>query len=184
MKKSNLNKIIFKYKAKKLVLDLIYLGIVFIFAYFYNKLFEALSFILIYTIIRCEFSKQVHGTDFTKSAHKGIKYCRIITFIVQIISIIFIINIDLSKYINIILAMSLGILNFFAKDYLQYKMYKMVFYKGMKESEIPKEIQGIEYVIIHNYYVKRDKLDKIAFELGYSVDNIKKIKSKIVKRYS
>ena len=43
---------------------------------------------------------------------------------------------------------------------------------------------GIEYDIILQYYVKRYKLDKIAINLNYSVDNIKKLKAKIIKRYS
>ena len=139
---------------------------------------------LTYSVIRNEFTKAVHGSDFTTSAHKGIVLCRIITTIVQLISIIFLVKVDISKYINIWLAGCLGIINFFAKDYLEYKIKKTKFYKGMLAEDIPKDLVGIEYEIIYRYYVKRYKLDKIAYDLQYSYDNVYKIKAKILKRYS
>ena len=179
-----MNKAIFKFRLKNTLISLLYLLIVFIFAFISDKIYEIFTFILTYTIIRCEFTKAIHGSDFTKSAYKGIVYCRIITFVIQIISIIFIINIDISKYINLILAFILGIINFLGKDYLEYKLNKVVFYKGMKVDELPKDLKGIEYDIIYQYYIKRYKLDKIAINLNYSVDNIKKLKAKIIKRYS
>ena len=186
MKQNNksLKRVLFEFRFKNIILNVLFLLIVFTFAYLYDKWFESIIYILTYTIIRSEFTKAIHGTDFTKSSYKGIKYCRYITFIVQVISIIFIITIDISKYINLLLAFILGIINFFAKDYLQYKMYKVVFFKGMRVDELPKDLKGIEYDIMYQYYVKRYKLDKIAISVGYSVDNIKKLKSKVIKRYS
>lgn len=59
-----------------------------------------------------------------------------------------------------------------------------VFFKGMTKEELPKNLRGIEYQIMYQYYVKRDKLDKIAMNLGYSTSNIKCLKSHIMKRYS
>ena len=99
-------------------------------------------------------------------------------------TIIFIIKVAISRYVNLILAFVLGIINFLGKDYLEYKINKVIFYKGMKVDDLPKDLKGIEYDIILQYYVKRYKLDKIAFNLNYSVDNIKKLKAKIIKRYS
>jgi hypothetical protein len=77
----------------------------------------------------------------------------------------------------------LGIINFLAKDYLEHKVNKIKFYKGMLAEDIPSDLVGIEYEIILQYYVKRYKLDKIAYNLSYSVESIKKIKAKIIKRY-
>ena len=179
-----MKKAIFKFKLKNTLISLLYLIVVFIFAFINNKLYECFAFIFTYTIIRCEFTKAIHGSDFTKSAYKGIVYCRIITFVIQIISIIFIIKIDISKYVNLILAFILGVINFLGKDYLEYKLNKVVFYKGMKVDDLPKDLKGIEYDIILQYYVKRYKLDKIAINLNYSVDKIKKLKAKTIKRYS
>lgn len=183
-KNKSLKRRLFELRLKNTILNLLFLVVVFTFAYLFNKWFEAFVYILTYTIIRSEFTKALHGSDFTASSHKGIKYCRYITFIVQIISIIFIITIDISKYVNLLLAFVLGVINFFAKDYLQYKLCKTVFFKGMEYKDIPSDLAGIEYKIIEQYYIKRYKLDKIAINLGYSVDNIKKLKSKIIKRYS
>ena len=180
-----MKKILFKFRLKNILLDLMFYSIIFTLAYLFDKWFEMLVYVLAYTLIRNEFTKQVHGKDFTESYSKGIKYCRYITFSIQLISLIFIINVDLSKYINLILAFILGIINFFAKDYLEfYVTTKIVFYKGMTEDDIPKDLVGIEKEIVLQYYIKRYKLDKIAFNVGYSVDNVKKLKAKIIKKYS
>lgn len=181
-KNFNVNNLIFKFRLKNTLLDIFNLAIILLIAFIFDKLFESIIFITTYTIIRNEFLKAVHGDDFTDSASKSIVYCRIITFIVQVVSLIFLVKFDISKYINIIFAFLLGVVNFFAKDYLEYKIKKITFYKGMKE--IPPEIKGIEYDIMYQYYVKRYKLDKIAMNVGYSVESVKKIKSKILKRYS
>lgn len=180
-----MNKIILKFRIKNLLLDFVYYAIVFLFAWLFDKVLEISCFILTYTLIRNEFSKAIHGKDFTESSYKGIVYCRYITFCIQLISLVFLITIDLSKYINLILAFILGIINFFAKDYLEYVIAtKVVFYKGMKAHELPKDLAGIEYDIMYYYYVERYKLDKIALCVNYSVDNVKKLKAKIIKRYS
>ena len=181
-KKKNLNNIIKAYQRKNLLFSLLHLLLVLIVAFISDKLLEFLVFMVTYTIIRSEFTKAIHGSDFTESAHKV--YCRIITTIVQLLSIIFLVKIDTSKYINLGLAFILGVINFLAKDYLEHKVKKCKFYKGMLAEDIPKELVGIEYEVIYQYYVLRYKLDKIAYNLNYSADNIYKIKAKIIKRYS
>lgn len=183
-KKKNLNSIILKYRIKNLILSLLHLILVLIVAFISDKLIEFLTFMITYTIIRDEFTKAVHGSDFTTSASKGIVLCRIITTCVQLISIIFLVKVDISKYINIWLAGCLGVINFFAKDYLDYRIKKTKFYKGMLAEDIPDDLVGIEYEIIYQYYVLRYKLDKIGYNLNYSSDNIYKIKAKVIKRYS
>lgn len=183
-KNKNLNSIIRRYRTKNLIISLLYLLGVLIVAFISDKLIEFITFMFTYTLIRSEFTKAIHGSDFTKSAHKGIVYCRFITTIVQLTSIIFLVKVDISKYLNLLLAVLLGVINFLAKDYLEHRIKKIRFYKGMAEEDIPKELSGIEYHIIYQYYVKRFKIQKIAFNLNYSYDNIYKIKAKVVKRYS
>lgn len=183
MKHKSLKTIILENRIKNLVISLLHLICVLIVAFIFDKLIEFLTFMVTYTVIRNEFTKAIHGSDFTTSSHKGIVLCRIITTVIQLISIIFLIKVDISKFINILLAGALGVVNFFSKDYLEYKIKKISFYKGMLAEDIPKELVGIEYEIILQYYVKRYKLDKIDINLHYSVDNIKKIKANILKRY-
>ena len=66
------------------------------------------------------------------------------------------------------------------KNVIEYKVKKTKFYKGMLAENIPKDLVGIEYEIIYQYYVLRYKLDKIGYNLNYSSDNIYKIKAKIL----
>lgn len=183
-KKKSLNRIILETRIKNIALSCAYLLFVLVVAFVFDKFAEFLIFMLTYSTIRAEFSKQIHGSDFTDSATKGIKYCRIITTIVQLISILFLIKINLSKYANISLAVGLGILNFLAKDYLEHIRNKVIFYKGMKECELPKDLVGIEREVMCQYYVKRYQLGKIAINLGYSIENIKRIKKKVALFYS
>ena len=100
-KKKNLNSIIRTYRIKNLLFSLAHLLVVLIVAFISDKLIEFLTFMLAYSFIRNEFTKAVHGSDFTTSAHKGIVYCRIITTIVQLVSIAILVKVDISKYINI-----------------------------------------------------------------------------------
>lgn len=183
-KKKNLNKIILKYRLKNLAISLLHLLVVLVVAYISDKLIEFLTFMVTYSFIRNDFNKAIHGSDFTNSAHRGIVLCRIITTIVQLISIIFLIKIDISKYFNILTGVLLGIINFFAKDYLELTIKKAKFYKGMLAKDIPKELVGIEYEVIYQYYVMRYKLDKIAINLCYSYDYVHHLKANIIKRYS
>lgn len=157
---SNLDKIILRNKIRDISFTTIYLLIVFAFAYLSNKWFEMLIFILAYTLIRFEFSKAIHGTDFTSSSYKGIIYCRYITFIVQILSLIFIKNINISKYINLILAFILGIINFFAKDYLEYIVLVKHYESKIKEFNTrPLESLSIEEMKRLMPSVKYDRLE-------------------------
>lgn len=183
-KKKSLTRIIIEERIKNTTYDVLFLIIIFALSWVFNKWMEMFIYIFGYTFIRLEFTKAVHGADFTDSAYKGIKYCRYITFIVQLISLVFIVSINISRYFNIILAIVLGVINFLAKDYLEYKIKKIKFYKGMKAEDFPDDLVGIEYDIMYKYYVKREKLDKIAFEVHYTVDNVKKIKRKILDKYS
>ena len=179
----SLNRIIFETRLKNVILDLAFYLIVFIFAWLFGKWLEITCYVVTYTVIRGEFTKAVHGKDFTDTHFKGIKYCRYITLGVQIVSVIFLISISLSKYINILLAVVLGVINYFAKDYIETRLRKVVFYKGMAPEELPKDLCGTQYQIMYQYYVEQYKLDKIAYNTNYSVDNVKKIKSKIIKKY-
>lgn len=179
-----LNSIIFKNNFKDFIYDFGTYLIIFILAIIFDKWLEMLMYIVTYTIIRMEFTKAIHGKDFTNSYSKGIVYCRIITLVVQIISLFFLIKVNISRYGNMILALVLGVINFFAKDYLEYKIKRLVFFKGMSKEQLPKDLLGIEYEIMYEYYVKRNKLEYIAHKVHYSLSNVKQLKATILKRYS
>lgn len=156
----SLTKIILEERIKNTTYDLIFLAIVFIFSWLFNKWYEMFIYIFSYTFIRLEFTKAIHGADFTKSAYKGIKYCRYITFVVQLVSLIFIININISKYINLSLAFILGIINFFAKDYLESMMLNKHYEKKIKEfNSQPLETLSIEEMKRLMPSIKYDRLE-------------------------
>lgn len=110
---------LFLYQAKGMAISIINLVAILTIAYFFNKLTEMLIFTLTYNVIRKDFTLAVHGNDFTASHSKAVKICRLITFVIQFISIIFIISIDISKFLNTFLACVLGILNFVFKFYIE-----------------------------------------------------------------
>lgn len=118
-KKKNLNSIILENHIKNILISIILLTFVIIIAIIFDKLLEFITFFVTYTLIKNEFTKAVHGSDFTTSGKKAIIYCIIITTSIQIISLIFLIKIDFSKYANILLAFVLGVINYYAKDYLE-----------------------------------------------------------------
>ena len=64
-----MNKIILKFRIKNLLQDVIFYAIIFILAYLFDKIIEITCYILTYTAIRNEFSKAIHGKDFTNSAY-------------------------------------------------------------------------------------------------------------------
>lgn len=164
----SLNRIIKEEKFKNLIFDLGFYLVIFILSWTFDKWFEMFTYVVTFTVIRCEFTKAVHGKDFTESYSKGIKYCRYITFGVQVISLIFLINIDISKYVNLILAFVLGIINFFAKDYLEYVILVKHYENKIKEfnskplenmsiEEMKKIMPGIKYdrlEIVYNFLHK------------------------------
>ena len=109
--------IIFKTKIENLFLDIIFLTLPLVIALMFNLLLEMFIFVISYTFIRLEFTKAVHGSDFTKSPSKAIWICRLITTVVQLISIIVVVKLDISKYVNILLAVVLGVINHFVRDW-------------------------------------------------------------------
>ena len=156
----SLTRIIREEKIKNATYDIIFLLVVFIVAYLFNKWYEAFIYIFSYTFIRLEFTKAIHGKDFTEYYYKGIKYCRYITFVVQLISLIFIINVNISKYINLSLAFILGIINFFAKDYLEIVMLNKHYEEKIKEfNSKPLEELSVEEMKRLMPSIKYDRLE-------------------------
>ena len=110
---------LFIYRAKEKFISILNMVAILLLSYFFNKWFEMFIFMLTYNLIRCEFLLAVHGSDFVNSPSKSIILCRIITFIIQLTSIMFLISIDMSKFLNTFLASSLGAINYLLKFYLQ-----------------------------------------------------------------
>lgn len=141
-----------------------------------NRWLEITISVFAFHILREKDSKTFHAETSIKC------------FITSIISFSIVMSLefplDVSIFASILLAYWLSTVMYFIQDYLDLhmKFKPQTFYKGM--TTLPEGLQGVEYDIMYQYYVKRKSLDKIAMNLGYSVDGIKKIKAKILKRYS
>ena len=163
--KNNLNKKLLAFKIKNILITLLNLSLIFLIAYLFNRWFEMLVFTLTYNIIRCEFTKAVHGNDFTTSHNKAIRLCRLITFIVQFISIIFLMTINLSKYLNIFLACVLGIINFILKYYIEREFsfeLKLRNEKDLKKLCNDFKISQNAYNRLYMRYIQKLSISEIA----------------------
>lgn len=150
----------------------------------FGVLLEMSLFILYFYFIKELFSKQFHADTIVKSPSKAVALCFTITFLTQFTFIFILVRFELSFYTNIYLGIGLGLFSYMLQDYLESKFQKIVFFKGMKVEDLPNDLVGIEYEVMKRYYVDRYQIKEIASDLGYGIDNIKKIKAKIIKRYS
>lgn len=150
----------------------------------FGVLLEMSLFILYFYFIKELFSKQFHADTIVKSPSKAVALCFTITFLTQFTFIFILVRFELSFYTNIYLGIGLGLFSYILQDYLESKFKKLVFFKGMKVEDLPNDLVGIEYEVMKRYYVDRYQIKEIASDLGYGIDNIKKIKAKIIKRYS
>lgn len=150
----------------------------------FGVLLEMSLFIIYFYSIKVLFSKQFHADTIVKSPSKAVALCFTITFLTQFTFIFILVHFELSFYTNIYLGIGLGLFSYILQDYLESKFQKIVFFKGMKVEDLPNDLVGIEYEVMKRYYVDRYQIKEIASDLGYGIDNIKKIKAKIIKRYS
>lgn len=89
--------------------------------------------------------------------------------------------------ISIIVPIILGVgLSYVTSKFVKEKATKL--YKGIPEDEFNSSIlnvtdkDSLQYKICHMFYVERKSELEIAHNVGYSIDNIKKIKAKINKK--
>ena len=150
----------------------------------FGVLLEMSLFIIYFYFIKELFSKQFHADTIVKSPSKAVALCFTITFLTQFTFIFILVRFELSFYTNIYLGIGLGLFSYILQDYFECKFKKLVFFKGMKVEDLPNDLVGIEYEVMKRYYVDRYQIKEIASDLGYGIDNIKKIKAKIIKRYS
>lgn len=157
-------------------------------------IWNALSVILILlvaklndTFIECIFiltSFWLSKGDFGKSFHfSSMTKC----FIVSNLTYYALNRITTPLGISIIVPIMLGVgLSYVTSKFVKPSATKL--YKGMPEEEFNNNIlkvtdkDSLQYKICHMFYVERKSELEIAHNVGYSIDNIKKIKSKINKK--
>lgn len=90
-----------KLKLKSLITFIIYTAILLTIAYFFNRFFQMLLFILFFSFIQNCFRYRFHADTIVKEPIKSVRLCKLITIGVEIIYLIFCKNLDISLYSNL-----------------------------------------------------------------------------------
>lgn len=165
------------------MISIIQFSCIFAFACFNNCLLEVSIIVACFFAFRRNFEKQYHA----KNGWWCTLYTIILFYIISNISP----DITISVLIIIIFTYFINLFLYYVRDYLdlqdRFKAKKVNISKGMSEKDLKsitenEDINELEYNILRDYYVKRDRLNIIAIRYNYSIDNINKIKSKAIKK--
>lgn len=165
------------------MISIIQFSCIFAFAWFNNCLLEVSIIVACFFAFRRNFEKQYHA----KNGWWCTLYTIILFYIISNISP----DITISVLIIIIFTYFINLFLYYVRDYLdlqdRFKAKKVNISKGMSEKDLKsitenEDINELEYNILRDYYVKRDRLNIIAIRYNYSIDNINKIKSKAIKK--
>lgn len=106
-----------KLAIKGFIEYLIYCITILIIAYFFERFFQMLMFILLFNVVQNSFLKRFHSDTLIESPIKALKWCRIITIVVEIVYLIFCKELDITLYNNLLIiffiATSNALLQFF-----------------------------------------------------------------------
>lgn len=90
-----------------------------ILSYFLNRFFPMLMFILFFETIQNSFLKRFHADTLTDNPIKAVKYCKIITIVIEILYLIYCKELDISIYNNLliifVIALGNALLQFFVE---------------------------------------------------------------------
>lgn len=169
------------FKLFTLMLSVFQFMLVFTLCYFINS--TTWQFVVIFVsfcIMRAVFGKSYHANS--------IITCTTLSCVVFVIAT----RLSLPPYISTLCNVIIGLL----VAYMMYVLYYFNKYttsqgitisRGMSKEALDEilsnhNLNEIETKILTGYYVKRKSLQYIATSVGYSIDNVKKIKAKIIKR--
>ena len=169
------------FKLFALMLAVFQFMLVFTLCYFINN--TTWQFVVIFVsfcVLRAVFGKSYHCNS--------IITCTSLSCLVFVIAT----RLSLPPYISTLCNVIIGLL----VAYLMYVLYYFNKYtnsqgitlsRGMSLDSLTKlcsdiQLSDVERKILTEYYVNRKSLQYIANKVGYSIDNVKKIKAKIIKR--
>lgn len=169
-----LNWILFK---KRLVYYL-YCVLIVLLAYVFDRHIQMIMFIVFFELIQGCFKYRFHAdTLFPNEPIKACKYCKIITFIVEIIFLIFCKELDTSYYLNIFIIMGIAFLNtllefclerlIISKSIFQDKEKLLIACKEAKLSELETKRMIMKYI-------EKKKYSEIAIIESVEDDSIRK----------
>lgn len=161
--------------------SLLQLICIFTFAWFHDCIFEMCIVYVCFFYFRTKFTKQYHALTSWG--------CTFITIIVYYLISLWIPNKSTTLLLIIIFTYFINYISYCYKDYLDFlKVKKHKIYKGMNKKVLLNKckmynLTEIETKIMVMYYCDKLKRWQIGNVVGYSEDNISKIKEKILKRF-
>lgn len=90
-----------KYYVKDYIVYIIYNIVLLTLAFVFNRFYQMLIFILFYDLIQNCFRYRFHADTVVENPTKAVKYCKIITIVVEIIYLITCTGLDISIYSNL-----------------------------------------------------------------------------------
>jgi len=159
-----------------IIYNLFTMFMIFLIAYLFDAVIECIFITLSFWINKFAFGKPFHAKDS--------KTC----FIISCASYIILNKLATSTIgITYLWQVILGVMfSFITSRFVKKTVMKL--YKGMPIEEFDEAISkvtdkdSLQYKICHMFYVERKSELEIAHSVGYSIDNIKKIKAKINKK--
>lgn len=191
-KKIRRSNLIMKLRLKlieKKTIYILYCIFILLVALLLDRFIQMLLFILLFNFIHNVFNYRFHSDTLYDDPILAVKICKAITIIVEIVYLIFCKELDVSIYSNLAIifgiCLSNCLLEFTIISVCKCKLNPIR--KGINRETLiklckEKDFNDFETNIMIDYYCNNYKIDKIAFKYQYSSDNIKKIKSKLLKR--
>lgn len=171
------------------LLYIIHLIILCSISFVFDKLIQMITFLILFNIVHDSFKYRFHSDSIIDDPIKAIRVCKIITIVIEIIYLVICLKLDKSIYSNLAIifgiCLSNCLLEFTIISVCKCKLNPIR--KGINRETLiklckEKDFNDFETNIMIDYYCNNYKIDKIAIKYQYSSDNIKKIKSKLLKR--
>ena len=155
--------------------------LIFLFAWFNSCIFEMIIVYVCFLYFRTRFTKQFHALTSWG--------CTLITIIVYYLISLWIPNKSTTLLLIIIFTYFINYISYTYRDYLDFlKIKEFKIYRGMSKKLLTEkcemfELTDVETKVLTMYYCDKLKRWQIGNVVGYSEDNISKIKEKVLKKF-
>lgn len=157
---------------KKLLLNrigyILYNIVMLLNAYFFNRFFQMLLFILFYNTIQNCFKYRFHSdTLFPDNPIKAVRYCKLITFVVEIVYLAFCKDLDVSIYSNLFVIFIICFMNALLQFYCERTLVtKDIFSDKDKLVQVCKDNKLTDIAInrLVKHYIEKKTIYEIALE--------------------
>lgn len=157
---------------KKLLIKMLdyilYNIIILIISFIFNRFFQMLIFILFYNTIQNCFYYRFHAdTIFPNEPIKAVKYCKLITIVVEIIYLLFCKDLNVSVYSNLLIILIIAIINSLLQSFCEKLIVNSSYLKSYSSLKRLLDINNISQINqkrIIDHYIYNKTISKIAQE--------------------